>query len=182
MALKTLSMLRRANRIVAILVGILLLLCAGSVLLDIVLRQLGASFGGTDEITGYVMAIVSAWGMGLTMLELAHVRIDVLRSRASHVGRSLLDLLAMLLLSITIAVIAMRCWPVVETSILNASRANTPLETPLAIVQIPWFAGWVWFVAMAWLTFAAALSLVLQGRFADSEGAIGAFAEQESSL
>lgn len=182
MALKTLSLLRRVNRGVAIVAGMLLLLCAALVLVDIVLRQLGASFGGTDEITGYVMAIVSAWGMGLTMLELAHVRIDVLRSRAGDLGRCILDLVAMLLLSITIAVIAMRCWPVVETSILNSSRANTPLETPLAIVQVPWFAGWVWFVTMAWLTFAAALTLVLQGRFADSESAIGAFAEQESSL
>lgn len=92
MALKTLSLLRRVNRGVAIVAGMLLLLCAALVLVDIVLRQLGASFGGTDEITGYVMAIVSAWGMGLTMLELAHVRIDVLRSRAGDLGRCILDL------------------------------------------------------------------------------------------
>jgi TRAP-type C4-dicarboxylate transport system permease small subunit len=165
MALKILSALRRANRIVAIMIGLMLLLCAGVVLIDIVSRKLGSSFGGTDEISGYVMAVASAWGMGFAMLELAHVRIDFLRSQANRIGRSILDLFAMLVLSATITVIALRCWPVVEISLANSSRANTPLETPLAIVQIPWFAGWLWFAAMAWLTFAAALALVLQGRF-----------------
>lgn len=179
MARKILYMLRRTNRVLAILIGMVLLLCAGAVLLDIVLRRLGSSFGGTDEIAGYVMAVVSAWGMGFAMLELAHVRIDVLRSRATPIGRSLLDLTAMFALSSTITVIAIYCWPVVETSIANSSRANTPLETDLILVQIPWFTGWLWFVAMAWLTFAAALALVLQGRYAESESVIGAFAEQE---
>lgn len=71
MARKILYMLRRTNRVLAILIGMVLLLCAGAVLLDIVLRRLGSSFGGTDEIAGYVMAVVSAWGMGFAMLELA---------------------------------------------------------------------------------------------------------------
>lgn len=180
MAQKTLLMLRRVNRIIAVLIGMMFLVCAGTVLVDIVLRKLGASFGGTDEISGYVMAIASAWGMGFAMLELAHVRIDVLRAQANQLGRSVLDLFAMLVLSGTITMIALKCWPVVERSIANSSRANTPLETPLALVQVPWLAGWVWFAGMAWLTFVAALTLVLQGRFEDSENAIGAFAEQEA--
>ncbi len=182
MAQQTLSMLRRVNKIVAVLIGILLLICAGSVLLDIVLRKMGSSFGGTDEITGYVMAISTAWGMGYAMLELAHVRIDFLRGQVNRVGRSLMDLFAMLVLSATISVIAIRCWSVLETTLANGSRANTPLETPLALVQIPWFAGWIWFAAMAWVTFLAALALVCQGRFEQSEAAIGAFAEQDAAL
>ncbi|PTW56626.1 TRAP-type mannitol/chloroaromatic compound transport system permease small subunit [Breoghania corrubedonensis] len=180
MARKTLILLRRLNRIIAILVGLMFLVCAGTVLLDIVLRKLGASFGGTDEITGYVMAIASAWGMGFAMLELAHVRIDVLRAQVNQLGRSIFDLLSMLVLSGTITVIAMGCWPVVARSIANGSHANTPLETPLALVQVPWLAGWIWFACMAWATFVAAFVLVLQGRFEESEFAIGAFAEQEA--
>ena len=74
--------LRRLNRWVAIAIGIGLLACAAFVLLDIVLRQVGGSFGGTDEISGYVMAIATSWGMAYTLLELGHVRIDLIRSRA----------------------------------------------------------------------------------------------------
>ncbi len=175
----TLDLLRRLNRGVAILSGIVLLICAGFVLLDIVMRQLGSSLGGTDEISGYVMAIVTSWGMGYALLELAHVRIDIIRSRVGQVGRSIFDLFAMLVLTGAISLIAFKCWPVLERSLANGSRANTPLETPLALVQTPWFIGWVWFAIVSWLTFLAALGLVLKGEFGQSEAAIGAFGEEE---
>ena len=173
--------LRRLNHWVALLVGALLLGCAGFILLDILLRQVGASFGGTDEISGYVMAIATSWGMAFTMLELGHVRIDLLRSRAASRGRAFFDLFSMLVLSITIIVIAFQSWPVLARSLKNGSTANTPLETPLAWVQGPWFAGWVWFAAMAALTTCAALVLILRGRFGESKAAIGAFGEAEMS-
>jgi len=180
MAEATLGTLRRVNRAVALLVGILLTGCAGFVLADIVLRQLGSSLGGTDEISGYVMAIATAWGMGFTMIELGHVRIDILRSRAGGPGRALFDLVAMLALAVTVSLIAIRAWPVLARSLANGSRANTPLETPLALVQAPWMAGWVWFAVVAWLTFVAALAMVARGDFGSSEAAIGTYGELDS--
>lgn len=180
MAQDILANLRRLNRGLAILIGIGLLLCVVFVLSDIVLRQIGASFGGTDEISGYVMAIASAWGMAFTLLELGHVRIDLLRSRVATRGRVLFDLFSMLVLTGTITLIALKCWPVVEKSLANDSRANTVLETPLWLVQIPWLAGWAWFAVMAVLTLMAALALFVQGRFDETESAIGAFAEQDA--
>lgn len=182
MAQDILTRLRKLNRGLAVLIGIGLLLCVAFVLSDIVLRQIGASFGGTDEISGYVMAIAAAWGMAFTLLELGHVRIDLLRSRVATRGRVLFDLFSMLVLTLTITQIAISCWPVVAKSIANGSRANTVLETPLWLVQIPWFAGWAWFAVMAWITLMAALVLFLQGRFDDTERAIGAFAEQDSLI
>jgi len=175
----TLDLLRRLNRGVAILTGIVLLVCAAFVLLDIVMRQLGSSLGGTDEISGYVMAIVTSWGMGYALLELAHVRIDIIRSRVGQLGRSLFDLFAMLVMTGAVSLIAFKCWPVLERSIANLSRANTPLETPLWIVQLPWFAGWIWFALVSWLTLLAALGLVVKGEFGKAEAAIGAFGEEE---
>ena len=182
MAHTLLSLLRRLNRLVALGVGIGLLAMAGFVLLDIGLRQLGASFGGTDEISGYTMAIATSWGMGFALLELSHVRIDILRGRVGALGRSLFDLFAMLVMAGTVTLIAVRCWPVLERSLNNMSRANTPLETPLWLVQGPWFAGWVWFALVSWLTFLAALVLVAKGEFAQSEAAIGTFGEEEAAL
>ncbi len=179
MAKRILDLMRQLNKWVAMLIGIILLLCAAFVLIEIVVRKLGASLGGTDEVSGYVMAIVTSWGMAFALLELSHVRIDFLRARASALGRSLFDLFSMFILSSTITLIAFRCWPVVERSLSNSSRANTPLETPLALVQIPWFAGWAWFAIVAWLTLIAATLLILRGEFEQSEAAIGTFGEEE---
>lgn len=175
-----LSGLRKVNRLVAICVGIMFFLCAGLVLVDIALRRLGTSLGGTDEISGYVMAIGTAWGMTFALLELSHVRIDFLRSLAATKGRAITDLVSMFILASTVSIIAVQCWPVVETTLRNGSRANTPLETPLALVQVPWFAGWVWFAIMSWLIFAAALVLLAKGEFEKTESVVGVFPEHET--
>ena len=171
--------LKAVNRAVALLVGLGLLGTAIFVLADILLRQVGSSFGGTDEISGYAMAIASSWGMAYAMLELGHVRIDILRARLAQGGRVLFDLFSLLVLAMTITLIALRCWPVVERSLSNASRANTPLETPLALVQAPWMAGWIWFALMAWVTLLAALALVVRREFDAAERHVGAFGEAE---
>ncbi|WP_150523536.1 TRAP transporter small permease subunit [Roseibium sediminis] len=178
MALKVLALMKRLNRFVAMLIGIVLLACVVFILAEIVVRQLGSSLGGTDEISGYVMAIVTSWGMGFALLELSHVRIDIIRAQVNKVGKAMFDLLAMSVLTTTVTVVAFRCWPVVERSLINGSRANTPLETPLALVQIPWFAGWLWFAIVSIVTLLAAIYLVLRGEFAESEAAIGAFVEE----
>ena len=181
MAERFLQKLRSMNRFVAIIVGVIFLLCAALVLVDIVLRRLGTSLGGTDEISGYVMAIGTAWGMAFGLLELSHVRIDFLRSNVSTKLRAFFDIFSMFVLSATVSVIAVQCWPVVATTLKNGSNANTPLETPLALVQVPWFAGWVWFAAMAWLTFMAGVFMVWKGQFESSERYIGVFPEVDNN-
>ena len=182
MAEALIDTLRRINRYVAYLVGVMLFACAAFVLADIVLRQMGSSFGGTDEISGYVMAIATSWGMAYTLLELGHVRIDLVRRRPGPLGRALFDIFALVVTSGVIVLIAVKCWPVLARSIKNGSTANTPLETPLVLVQWPWFLGWVWFAVMACVLSLAAISLILKGQFDKSEQAIGAFGEQDSAI
>ena len=87
----------------------------------------------------------------------------------------------MVVMAGTVTLIAIRCWPVLARSLANSSRANTPLETPLAWVQAPWFAGWVWFALVSWLTLIAAVLLVIKGRFEQSEAAIGCLGEEEAA-
>jgi TRAP-type C4-dicarboxylate transport system permease small subunit len=172
--------LRVINRGVALVVGFGLLLCAAFVLLDIIMRRIGSSLGGTEEIAGYAMALATSWGMAFTLLELGHVRIDLVRTKANGFGRALLDVFSMVVMTGVIVMIAIKSWPVVERSLVNGSRANTPLETPLAWVQLPWFAGWVWFAAMSAILTLAALSLLVKRRHADVETVAGAFAEVET--
>lgn len=180
MELKMIDGLRALNKGVALVVGFGLLLCAAFVLTDIIMRQIGTSLGGTEEIAGYAMALATSWGMSYALLELGHVRIDLLRSRFESFRRALFDVFSMIVMSGVIITIAIKAWPVVERSLSNGSRANTPLETPLAWVQLPWFAGWVWFALMSTLTTLAALSLLLKRRHEDTESFIGAFAEQDT--
>lgn len=172
--------LRRLNRGVALATGAMLLACAAFVLADIILRRLGSSLGGTDEIAGYAMAIATAWGMAYTLLELGHVRIDLLRARGGTGLRALADIASMIVLTATVTFTAIQCWPVVARSLSNDSRANTPLETPLSWVQIPWFAGWVWFATVSAAVTCLALSMVLRGRAGETEAVIGAFSETEA--
>lgn len=172
--------LRRINKGVALCVGAGLLICAAFVLTDIIMRRFGTSLGGTEEIAGYAMALATTWGMSYTLLEMGHVRIDILRTRTSSFKRALFDIFSMIVMSGVIITIAIKAWPVLERSIKNGSTANTPLETPLVWVHAPWFAGWVWFALMSTLVTLAALSLILKRRHTETERFIGAFAEQET--
>lgn len=180
MELKVIDTLRRLNKGVALCVGAGLLICAAFVLTDIIMRRFGTSLGGTEEIAGYAMALATSWGMAYTLLEMGHVRIDILRSRADSFKRALFDVFSMIVMTGVIITIALKAWPVLERSIKNGSTANTPLETPLVWVHLPWFAGWVWFACMSTIVTLCALSLLLKRRHADTEQFIGAFAEQET--
>ena len=170
--------LRRANRHVAHAAGAAYLGCAVLVVLDILLRRVGAGFGGTDEIAGYVMAVATAWGLSWALCERAHVRIDLVRGRLPGRGRAALDLLAMLALSGVALTVAWRCWPVLERSLLNGSRANTPLETPLVWAQAPWLAGWAWFALTSLALTAIAAAETMRGRPDAVDAAIGLVPEQ----
>ena len=182
MALRILDFLRWFNRGIALAIGAGLLVCVGYVLLEITLRRFGSSLGGTTEITGYVMAVATAWGMGFALMELAHVRIEILRTRLARWGRVMLDLVAMIAMAGTVVLIAFRTWPVLARSIANDSRANTVLETPLWIPQSLWFAGWVWFAFMTCAVTLIVLVLILQGRLGQVEDTIGPGNEVEAEL
>ena len=155
---------RRANALVALGVGVLLALTALFILADVTLRRFGHALGGSDEIAGYVMAITASWGLGYALVELAHVRIDLVHRRLPGGGRALLDVIAIAAMALTVSLVAFQCWPVLEKSLARGSRANTPLETPLWIPQGLWFGGWLWFAATALVLLAAAIGLLAQRR------------------
>ena len=113
------------------------------------------SLGGSDEVSGYVMAAVASWGLACALVERAHVRIDMLRQRLAPPAQAAMDLFAMIVTNGVVLLIAWHCWPVLQKTLERGSRANTPLETPLWIPQGIWFSGWLWFALTA-----TALSLI----------------------
>lgn len=157
--------LARANRLVALLLGGALLLTVAFILADVLLRKSGwGGLGGSDEISGYVMAAVSSWGLACALLERAHVRIDVLRQRLGQRGRAAMDLLAMIVTNAVVLLIAWHCWPVLQKTLERGSRANTPLETPLWIPQGIWLAGWLWFALSATLLSLIGIAYLVSAR------------------
>ena len=176
---KTINELRRLNKLVAIATGGPLALTIVYILTDVVLRQIDQSFGGTDEISGYVVAIVASWGLTYALLELAHVRIDVLRFRLGSKGRTALDLLSILIMTLTAVVIAAQSWNVLEKSISRNAKANTPLETPLWIPQALWFSGWAWFALTCTLLTICAVGLLIRRRLDCLERTFGTDSELE---
>jgi TRAP-type C4-dicarboxylate transport system permease small subunit len=130
--LRIVSLLARTNRSIAILCGVVLLVVVVLTLAEIILRQvMGRGIGGVDEISGYVMAGVAAWGFSYALVDRAHVRIDVATGRLPLPGRSVFDLLAMISVFGVAVLVSWYGWNVLSRSILRGSRANTPLETPL---------------------------------------------------
>lgn len=168
--------LRRINDRLAVVAGLALLLTAGYILADIILRRFDASFGGTDEISGYVMAGMTSWAMAFALTKLAHVRIDLLRIKLPAFGRAILDCFALWTLAATALYVAFQGWHVLERSIRLGSTANTPLETPLWIPQTIWWSGWAWFALSASILALALLWQTVSRRFeaAEQTGGVGA--------
>jgi TRAP-type C4-dicarboxylate transport system permease small subunit len=59
--------------------GALLLIASILICIDITTRYLFAwTIGGADELSGYALAISSAWGFSSALLHRSHIRIDTL--------------------------------------------------------------------------------------------------------
>lgn len=166
--------LRRANRLVALVLGVALVGTVLFVLIDVIGRKTGwGSLGGSDEISGYVMAAVASWGLSCALLDRAHVRIDLVRQKLGATGQGLMDIFVMIVTNGVVLLIAYQCWPVLQKSLERGSRANTPLETPLWIPQGIWFAGWAWFALSATVLSLIGLAYFARGKRAQLANTIG---------
>jgi TRAP-type C4-dicarboxylate transport system permease small subunit len=127
------------------LLGFSILTCV-----DIVCRKLfGITLQGTDEIGGYSMAIVSAFGFTYTLLNRSHTRIDILLGIVTPRLRSVLSVLSALGLAAMAVYGALRGWSVLQESLEFRAVSNSPLQIPMWIPQGLWLAGLVLFAGVA---------------------------------
>lgn len=179
--MRAVSILARINRGIAIVCGVVLIGTAALILLEVALRRtVGGILGGTDEISGYVMAGIAAWGFAYALLERAHVRIDLLHGRLGSPMRAGLDILSMGALAAVAALVAWHGWRVLLVTLDRGSRANTPLETPLWIPQGVWVLGWTWFALCAIALVIIGTLFIVRGQREMAEAAIGLRGELES--
>lgn len=135
------------SRAGAIAGGALLLAAATIIGIDVVLRvAFTRTIGGADELSGYALAIASAWGFSFALLHRAHIRIDSLYELWPRTLRAWVDLLCLALTALFMALVTYRAWGVLAQSITSNARSISALSTPLVIPQAFWVAGLVFFM------------------------------------
>ena len=152
------------SRVGAIAGGAMLMLAAIVICVDVTMRYaLARTLGGADELSGYALAIASAWGFSSALLSRSHIRIDTVYVRVGSRVRATLDLVSLACFALFIALVAWHGWGVLQQSWVSGSRSMNELETPLVLPQALWVAGLVFFVAVALLLLVRALALYLAG-------------------
>lgn len=160
--------------------GSLILLAATLIAVDVAMRiVLNRSIGGADELAGYALAIGTVWGLGATLLERGHIRIDSLYILFPVRLRLALDLFGLVLFVSFFGLVTWHGLGVLEQSLQSGSRSQSALETPLAIPQGLWIAGLITFLVTGIALFAYAIQLAWRGNMAAMAQAIGTRSAEE---
>ncbi|XWN31088.1 MAG: TRAP transporter small permease [Devosia sp.] len=149
------------SRVGAILAGWALLGLAVLVGVEVILRKVfSASLQGADELGGYAVAVVAAFGFGWTLLERAHIRIDIFVGILPRAVRLALDVLSLAAIATFAVFMAWRSAVALQESIEFQSLSGTPLMTPLWWPQSIWVAGLIVFAIIAAAAFIHAVWLI----------------------
>lgn len=144
--------------------GVLVLLAATVVAVDVVLRAaFSVTIGGSDELSGYALAIASAFAFALALLDRAHVRIDTLYAILPVRLAAIFDVLASAAMVALAVFLFLQGWRVFAQSWTLGARALTQLNTPLSGPQALWVLGLGWFALVASLLLLRALALLVKG-------------------
>ncbi|MBY6093021.1 TRAP transporter small permease subunit [Maritimibacter alkaliphilus] len=138
------------SRIMALIAGYALLGLSLLIALEILLRRFAnMSLQGSDEMGGYVLAILAAFGFSYALLERAHTRVEILVERVPGRMAAALNLLALVGIMVMALFIAWRGWAALAESIAYKSLSGTPLMTPLWMPQSVWVAGLLFFALVS---------------------------------
>jgi TRAP-type mannitol/chloroaromatic compound transport system permease small subunit len=143
--------------------GAMIVAAAILVAVDVIIRKLFVTtVGGADELSGYALAVGSAWALAFALLERAHIRIDLLYQTLPIRLAALLDVLGLLAFTFFVMILTQQGYAVFLQSLVVNSHSMSPLETPLAVPQAMWVLGLALFVVVALLLLVrAVLALVL---------------------
>ncbi|MCY3983940.1 MAG: TRAP transporter small permease [Roseovarius sp.] len=153
----------RSSRLFAWLGGFLLLGVAVLITFEVITRKFfGFSMSGADEISGYVLAIVTAWTFSYCVTSRSNIRIDVVYHVMPDRLRALADVIGLFVLAVFATFLALRGAQVLLVSIEYGSRSVTTLSTPLWIPQLGWASGLVFFAIVVWTYLLRCAALLLR--------------------
>lgn len=174
------SLLRSLTRAGSWFGGALILIAAVLIGIDVVMRKfLATSIGGADELAGYALAIGTAWSLGATLVDRAHIRIDSLYALFPARVRLALDIVGLLVLIGFFGLVAWHGFGVVEQSWVSGSRSQSALETPTVIPQFVWIVGLASFVVVGLVLLVRALTLAARRDFNGVTRLIGTRSAEE---
>ena len=152
-------------RVCCIIAGWSLMLISVATCVEIITRKyFDYSFKGLDELGGYMLAGVSAFGFAYTLARRSHMRVTLLFPYVSSSVQAALNVLAMVTLAAMAAFCAYRGIFEVLDSLASGKRSNTPLQVPVWIPQIVWLAGMMLFAAGAILMAVHSIQLLFGNR------------------
>jgi TRAP-type C4-dicarboxylate transport system permease small subunit len=147
---------------------------AALIAVDVLLRKfLNLSLGASSEVSGYILGIGTTWALALALLDRTHVRIDSLYMLAPARLCALLDIVALLAFMVFGALATWQGALVFRQSFEVSARSLTPLETPLALPQFLWVAGFAMFLVVLALLLVRAVAIVFTGRAEDVQRLLG---------
>jgi TRAP-type C4-dicarboxylate transport system permease small subunit len=175
------------SRVGAIVGGAMLLVASILICIDITLRYtISVTLGGADELSGYALAISSAWGFSSALLSRSHIRIDTVYVRIKSIRfRAMLDLISLATLMGFFGMVTWYAWGVVKQSWDSDSHSLSAIEAPLVIPQGLWFAGLLFFVVLSLLLLVRGLLAFIAGDYNGLFALIGsksALAEAEEEI
>lgn len=127
-------------------------------------RLLGFSTESTGELTGYLLAAGMTLGLGGTLLERGHVRIDVLVQRLPLGARVWLHLAALLALLVAVGFMSFGAVSLALDSWQLGATDLSGLRTPLVLPQGVWAAGFLLMGLAAVALACRSVALLLRGQ------------------
>ena len=179
---RALGLADRGSRGAALAGGLLILAAAVLVSVDVILRKLlSVTLGGADELSGYALAIGSAWSFAFVLLHRGNVRIDALYQHLPQALAAVCDLLAIGSLLAFVSLVTWHGGSVLEHSWSVGARSNSSLAVPLALPQALWWIGYAWFVVCGLVLLLRGLIAFVGADWKDVNRLIGARSIEEEA-
>lgn len=182
-------MIQRFATLASWLFGIALVLLSLFVATETLVRKLfNHSFGGADELGGYVLAVGSSLAFVVALVDRAHIRIDVIHARFPKRLQAWMDWLSIVSIAALGLFIVYVGRIVIVDTMSYGSTAPTPWATPLIWPQAAWYAALCLFALCAALLAIRATRLLFAGRMDElseefhPKGVIEELAEEISDL
>jgi TRAP-type C4-dicarboxylate transport system permease small subunit len=98
------------------------------------------------EYTGYLLVMISLGGAAYALKAGAHVNADLLTRPLPHSIKRWLQLVTDIVSIATIALILYHSWNLAYANLIRGVVANTPMQTPLGVIQMLLPLGWLLFL------------------------------------